>query len=95
MMSNARSLLCAVPQPVADERKSGRRRFLHLTLTAGLLLGLQGLVAGPAAVATLPSALLARPVAASAAQPVMTGSIRAWWSLVWMIRSVYTSSPAA
>jgi hypothetical protein len=75
MMSNARSLLCAVPQPVADERKSGRRRFLHLTLTAGLLLGLQGLVAGPAAVATLPSALLARPVAASAAQPVMTGSV--------------------
>jgi hypothetical protein len=76
MMSNARTLLCAVPQPVADVRESGlRRRFLHLTLTAGLILGLQGLAAGPAAVATLPSALLARPIAASASQPISTGSI--------------------
>ena len=76
MMSNARSLLCAVPQPVADVRKSGRRRrFLHLTLTAGLLAGLQCLAAGPAAVATLPSALLTRPSVASAAQPIATGSI--------------------
>ncbi|WP_262270939.1 lytic transglycosylase domain-containing protein [Microvirga yunnanensis] len=74
-MSNARTLLCAVPQPVADVRKTGRRRFLHLTLAAGLLLGLQGLAAGPAAVATLPSALMARPVAASAEQPLTTGSL--------------------
>ena len=75
MMSNARSLLCAVPQPVADVRKSGRRRFLHLTLTAGLIAGLQGFAAGPAAVATLPSALLARPLAAPATQPDITGSV--------------------
>lgn len=76
MMSNARTLLCAVPQPVADVRKSGRRRrFLHVTLAVGLIAGLQGLAAGPAAVATLPSALLARPVAASAAQPLTTGSV--------------------
>src|SRR4051812_24444606 len=75
MMSNARTLLCAVPQPVADVRKSGRRRFLHLTLTAGLFIGLQGFAAGPAAVATLPSALLARPSAMMDAQPVETGSI--------------------
>jgi hypothetical protein len=76
MMSNARSLLCAVPQPVADVRKSGlRRRFLHLTLATGLIVGLQGLAAGPAAVATLPSALLARPATVSAMQPITTGSI--------------------
>jgi len=74
-MSNARTLLCAVPQPVADVRKPGRRRLLNLTLTAGLILGLQGLAAGPAAVATLPSALMARPAVASAAQPVTTGSL--------------------
>jgi hypothetical protein len=76
MMSNARTLLCAVPQPVADVRKPGRRRrFLNLTLTTGLILGLQGLAAGPAAVATLPSALLARPAAASVPQPITTGSL--------------------
>ncbi|MBA1158133.1 transglycosylase SLT domain-containing protein [Microvirga mediterraneensis] len=75
-MSNARTLLCAVPQPVADVRKPGRRRrFLQLTVTAGLLMGLQGFSAGPAAVATLPSALMARPAAASAPQPVTTGSL--------------------
>jgi hypothetical protein len=44
-------------------------------MAAGLIVGLQGIAAGPAAVATLPSALLARPVAAPAAQPVMTGSV--------------------
>ena len=76
MMSNARTLLCAVPQPVADVRNSGRRRrFLHLTLATVLIGGLQGMSAGPAAVATLPSALLTRPVASVAPQPVVTGSV--------------------
>ncbi|EIM25550.1 transglycosylase SLT domain-containing protein [Microvirga lotononidis] len=76
MMSNARTLLCAVPQPVADVCKPGRRRrFLNLTLTAGLIVGLQGFAAGPAAVATLPSALMTRPVAAAVPQPVTTGSL--------------------
>src|SRR5215212_8778353 len=27
--------------------------------------------------------------------PPVTGSIRAWWSLVWIIRSLYASGPAA
>jgi hypothetical protein len=76
MMSNARTLLCAVPQPVADARRIGSLRgFLHVTLAAGLLLGLQGLTAGPAAVATLPSALLARPIAAPQVREDITGSV--------------------
>jgi Transglycosylase SLT domain len=76
MMSNARTLLCAVPQPVADERKTvSYRRFLHFTLVAGLMAGLQGLTAGPAAVATLPSALLARPMVAPTMKPVVTASM--------------------
>ena len=75
-MSNARTLLCAVPQPVADARRIGSLRgFLHVTLAAGLLLGLQGLTAGPAAVATLPSALLARPIAAPQVREDITGSV--------------------
>lgn len=74
-MSNARTLLCAVPQPVADVRKTGSRRFLHLTLVGGLIVGLQGLTAGPAAVATLPSALLARPSTVPQAPQDITGSV--------------------
>ena len=75
-MSNARTLLCAVPQPVADGRKTGnRRRSFHLALAASLVIGLQGLTAGPAAVATLPSALLAKPSALEATQPAITGSV--------------------
>jgi len=75
-MSNARTLLCAVPQPVADVRKTGNRRLsLHLALAAGLIMGFQGLTAGPAAVATLPSALLARPSAIAQAQQEITGSV--------------------
>ena len=75
-MSNARTLLCAVPQPVAESRRIGSLRgFLHVTLAAGLLLGLQGLTAGPAAVATLPSALLARPIAAPQVREDITGSV--------------------
>ncbi len=75
-MSNARTLLCAVPQPVADPRKTGsRRRSLHLALVAGLIMGFQGLTAGPAAVATLPSALLARPAAVAQVQQDITGSV--------------------
>ena len=63
-MSNARTLLCAVPQPVAVVRKTGSRRSLHLALAAGLIMGFQGLTAGPAAVATIPTGLLARPAVA-------------------------------
>jgi hypothetical protein len=57
-------------------RKTGiRHRSLHLALVAGLILGFQGLTAGPAAVATLPSALLARPAALPQAQQEVTGSV--------------------
>jgi hypothetical protein len=63
MPTNARTLLCAVPQPVADVRKAPNRYPLRLFLTVGLMLGIQAATAGPAAVATLPSALAARPFA--------------------------------
>jgi hypothetical protein len=63
MPTNARTLLCAVPQPVADVRKHHSRHSLRLFLTIGLMLGVQAVTAGPAAVATLPSALTARPFA--------------------------------
>jgi Transglycosylase SLT domain len=76
MPSNARTLLCAVPQPVADVRKAGRiRRPLHLALAVGLFVGLQGLTAGPAAVATLPSALMARPASLPTMQSAVTASV--------------------
>jgi len=59
MPSNARTLLCAVPQPVAETRQGGRRRrTVRVTLALGLLAGLQGVTAGPAAVATLPTAMI-------------------------------------
>lgn len=74
-MSKARTLLCAVPQPAADVRKTGSRRSFHLALAAGLVMGFQGLTAGPAAVATLPSALLARPSAIPEVQQDITGSV--------------------
>ena len=74
-MSNARTLLCAVPQPVADVHKTGSRRSLHLALAAGLIMGLQGLTAGPAAVATIPTGLLARPAAVPTVQEDITGSV--------------------
>ncbi|WP_150117551.1 transglycosylase SLT domain-containing protein [Microvirga vignae] len=58
MPSNARTLLCAVPQPVADPRQGGRRRrTVRVALALGLMVGFQGVTAGPAAVATLPTAL--------------------------------------
>ncbi|PVE22154.1 lytic transglycosylase [Microvirga sp. KLBC 81] len=58
MPSNARTLLCAVPQPVADPRQGGRgRRTLRVALALGLMVGFQGVTAGPAAVATLPTAM--------------------------------------
>jgi len=80
MPTQARALLCAVPQPAADPRKGGRsRRPLHLALTFSLFAGFQGITAGPAAVATLPSALMARPAAAVvqpvAARPVVSASV--------------------
>src|SRR5919112_958781 len=75
MMSNARTLLCAVPQPVADVRKTGSRRSLHLALAAGLMMGLQGFTAGPAAVATIPTGLLARPAAVAPVPEDITGSV--------------------
>jgi hypothetical protein len=75
MMSNARTLLCAVPQPVADVRKSGRSRHsLRLAFAVGCMIGVQAVTAGPAAVATLPSALLAKR-SALPEQPVTTGSV--------------------
>jgi hypothetical protein len=57
MPSNARTLLCAVPQPVAEPRQ-GSHRTLRVVLALGLMVGFQGLTAGPAAVATLPTAML-------------------------------------
>jgi hypothetical protein len=64
MPTNARTLLCAVPQPVAGPRKGGQsRHLLRLSLALGLMVGFQAFTAGPAAVATLPSALAARPFA--------------------------------
>jgi hypothetical protein len=80
MPTQARALLCAVPQPAADPRKGGRsRRSLHLALTFSLFAGFQAMTAGPAAVATLPSAVMARPAAAVvqpvAARPVVSASV--------------------
>jgi hypothetical protein len=75
MMSNARTLLCAVPQPVADLRKPGRsRRSLRLAFAVGCMMGVQAVTAGPAAVATLPSALLEKR-SALPEQPVVTASV--------------------
>ncbi|MGO4389171.1 transglycosylase SLT domain-containing protein [Microvirga sp. 2YAF29] len=69
MTSNARTLLCAVPQPVADQRKGGRsRHMVRLALGLGLMVGFQGMTAGPAAVATLPTAMLASNVSAPKTQ---------------------------
>lgn len=60
MPSHARTLLCAVPQPVADLREgSRRRRTVRVALALGLMVGFQGVTAGPAAVATLPIAMAA------------------------------------
>ncbi len=57
MPGNARTLLCAVPQPVAEPRQGGCRRTLRVALALGLMVGFQGVTAGPAAVATLPTAM--------------------------------------
>ncbi|RDI58623.1 transglycosylase SLT domain-containing protein [Microvirga subterranea] len=72
MPTNARTLLCAVPQPVADVRKHHSRHSLRLFLTVGLMLGVQAVSAGPAAVATLPSALTARPFAVAPVAAAVT-----------------------
>jgi len=74
MLTNARTLLCAVPQPVgnAPTRFSLKnRRSLRFFLAAGLMIGFQAFTAGPAAVATLPSALAARPFAVAALDPTV------------------------
>lgn len=55
-MPNARTLLCAVPQPVADAHGARGRRsrpLLRLFLAMSLVTGIQGIMAAPAAVATL------------------------------------------
>jgi len=55
MPSNARTLLCAVPQPVAAQREGGRgRRTIRAALALSLAAGFHLATAGPAAVATLP-----------------------------------------
>jgi hypothetical protein len=76
MLITARTLLCAVPQPVPVARKGGRiiRRSLHLALALGAVVGLQAVTAGPAAVATLPTALEARPQAILI-EPIVTASL--------------------
>jgi hypothetical protein len=65
-----------VPQPVPVARKGGRiiRRSLHLALALGAVVGLQAVTAGPAAVATLPPALEARPQAILI-EPIVTASL--------------------
>ena len=76
MPVTARTLLCAVPQPVPVAHKGGRiiRRSLHLSLALAAIVGFQGMTAGPAAVATLPSALEARPQA-PILEPIVTASL--------------------
>ncbi len=77
MPSTARTLLCAVPQPVPVAHKGGGRRkgrSLGLLLAVSAVAGFQGITAGPAAVATLPTALAARPQAA-VIEPVATSTI--------------------
>lgn len=59
MPSHARTLLCAVPQPIAAQRKDGRRRTVRVVLALGLMVAFQGATAGPAAVATLPTSPMA------------------------------------
>lgn len=74
MQTNARTLLCAVPQPVgnAPKRYSLKDRLtLRLLATLGLVAGFQVATVGPAAVATLPSALSARPFAVAALDPTV------------------------
>lgn len=58
MVTPARSLLCAVPPPPAPHERAGRRfhRVLRALAVLGALVGIQGIVAGPAAEATLPKA---------------------------------------
>ena len=68
MPTTARTLLCAVPQP-PEPRKNRKAQSLRLFLACGVIAGFQALTAGPAAVATLPSALVARPFAVA---PVTT-----------------------
>ena len=76
MPITARTLLCAVPQPVPVAHEGGRiiRRSLHLSLALAAMIGFQGMTAGPAAVATLPSALTARPQAI-VIEPIVTASL--------------------
>ena len=77
MPITARTLLCAVPQPVPVAHEGGGRiirRSLHLSLALMAIAGFQGMTAGPAAVATLPSALAARPQA-PIVEPIVTASL--------------------
>src|SRR5918995_2760385 len=76
MPITARTLLCAVPHPVPVAHRGGRliRRSLHLSLALAAMIGFQGMTAGPAAVATLPSALTARPQAI-VIEPIVTASL--------------------
>ncbi|WP_166802290.1 transglycosylase SLT domain-containing protein [Microvirga pakistanensis] len=80
MPSNARTLLCAVPQPVAAPRQGGLgRQTARVALALGLMVGFQGVTAGPAAVATLPTAMVdnnrSSPVKALAVATPVTASI--------------------
>lgn len=56
----------AIPRPVTGAQTNARRgrHAIRLCATLSLVLGFQAMAAAPAAVATLPSALLARPVSA-------------------------------
>src|ERR687890_755109 len=74
-MITARARLCRVPQPFGDRRNPGRsRRSLRLAFAVGCMMGVQAVTAGPAAVATLPSALLEKR-SALPEQPVVTASV--------------------
>lgn len=69
-MSDVRTPQGAAPRSVWNVFKTygrhGRRPF-HVLLAFTTIAGIQGLTAGPAAVATLPSAVMARPFAAAEA----------------------------
>src|SRR3954452_12060354 len=69
MMATAKVPLHAVPRPVRDARHNGgsaKRRALKTILALGLMIGFEGMTAGPAAVATLPTQLTAPQLTAQA-----------------------------
>ncbi|MBM6592555.1 transglycosylase SLT domain-containing protein [Microvirga pudoricolor] len=104
-MATAKVPLHAVPRPVQGARhlkRSAKRRTLKTILALGLMIGFQGMTAGPAAVATTPSRFVHRDPLASARvdlfQPALSQDPTLFESILdgafAMIRQVPKAEPA-